>query len=58
LVRSIRIASSSSRAICSGHQAAPAATMSSIFDCTAAAGALTVSVARRAARSMLTSTVS
>ena len=58
LVRSMRIASSSSRAICSGHQATPAARMPSIASGCACLGPETVSVAVRAARSMTASTYS
>jgi hypothetical protein len=45
LVRMCRMASSSSRAICSGHQAAPAASMAAMSAGWAPAGALTVKVA-------------
>jgi len=55
--RSIRIASSRSRAIARGHQAAPLATIASTSAGSGAAGALTVIVAWRAARSTRTSTV-
>ena len=56
LVRRFRMASSSSRASCSGHQFTPAARMASGVDSIAARGAFTVSVAMRAARSTCTST--
>ena len=56
LVRRHRIASSSSRAIASGHQPAPAAWMAATSVGWAAAGADTVSVAVRALRSTATST--
>ena len=45
LVRIERIASSSSRAIASGHQAAPCASMPSMVSGVAAVGAFTVNVA-------------
>ena len=56
LVRIDRIASSSSRAICSGHQAAPAATIASTSAGCAPCGAFTVKVAVRRVRSICTST--
>ena len=52
LVRIDRIASSSSRAIASGHQRAPAASMPAMSVGCGAAGALTVNVAVRRARSI------
>ena len=58
LVRSDRIASSSSRAIASGHHAAPAAAMPARSDGCGCAGPRTMNVAVRATRSMVTSTCS
>src|SRR5437588_2931125 len=56
LVRAVRMASSSSRAICSGHQLAPATRMSSSELAVRDSGALTWKVAVRASRSKLTET--
>ena len=58
LVRRCRIASSSWRAIASGHHAAPAASIAAMSVAGAAAGAFTVSVAMRRARSSCTFTCS
>ena len=52
------MASSSSRLIASGHQSAPAATMSSMVFGDTVSGARTVNVAVRALRSNCTSTYS
>ena len=57
LVRMCRTASSSSRTICRGHQFMPAASMPAMSVGCAVAGALTVKVAMRLARSISTETL-
>jgi len=57
-VRSIRTASSSSRAIASGHHASPAAWIASMPEGISFRGAKTVTVAVRAFRSITASTLS
>ena len=56
LVRMLKIASSNSRAICSGYHCTPAASMPSTVVGTATLGACTVKVAVRLARSIATCT--